>query len=99
MGEELELTVRPYNKHSLHGLESQMMQQQQPINPVHLSEFQSTYIHVPPHDFGSVYFHFIVQNDDGNYSAKFRLYCRKRNEYFGNPIVINYQVSGVSIQQ
>ena len=70
---------------------------QQIPNPVHLSEFQSTYIHVPQSDFGSVYFHFIVQNDDGNYSARFRLYCRKRNEYFGNPIVINYQVSGVSI--
>ncbi|CDW86256.1 e3 ubiquitin-protein ligase nrdp1-like [Stylonychia lemnae] len=90
MGEELELTVRPYNK----GLGGENQQQ-----PVHLSEFQSTYIQVPQNEYGSVYFHFIVQNDDGKYSAKFRLYCRKRNEYFGMPITINYQVSGVSVQQ
>jgi hypothetical protein len=54
-------------------------------------------VFVPPSEVGSVYFHFIVQNEDGHYSTKFRLYCRKRNEYFGTPITINYQVSGVSL--
>jgi hypothetical protein len=78
LGEDLELQVRPHKP--------QLMGQ--------LQEFQSTYVQVAQGDCGSVYFHFIVQNEDGSYQAKFRLYCRKRNEYFGPVIVINYQVSG-----
>jgi len=77
IGEEVELTVKPYNKAS-------------GLDPLSLQEFQSTYIFVPQSEYGSVYFHFIVQNEDGHYSAKFRLYCRKRNEFFGLPITINY---------
>ena len=64
-----------------------------------LQEFQSTYVQVAQGECGSVYFHFIVQNEDAPYQAKFRLYCRKRNEYFGSMITINYQVSGVPQQQ
>jgi len=78
MGEEVELTVRPYTYKN----------QSEPA--VSLQEFQSTYIFVPSNDVGSVYFHFIVQNEDGIYMTKFRLYCRRRNEFFGPIITINY---------
>jgi len=62
-------------------------------NNAHLNEFQSTYEYVPKGEVGSVYFHFIVPSQEGRYSHKFRFYCQRRNEYFGNPISIEYQVT------
>ena len=60
--------------------------------PWPLQEFQSTYVLVPKGDKASVYFHFLVPNEPGEYENQFRFFCKKRFESFGAPIVISFRV-------
>ena len=60
--------------------------------PVPLQEFKSTFSITQKGECGSVYFHFQVPVNPGNYENQFRMFCNKRHESFGQIIKFKYEV-------